>query len=223
MRYLMAEQSWAAMRLAKDLETSGVRMTRTDSPEDLRQMQSLVSPDLTLIENPGKRLLRAMSLRAPVAVLAETASRNDITAWLNAGASAVLDLTAPSDATVAQALAVARRHHGLGAPRVQIGGLCIDLTTQRARVNGISLALAPKLYDILEHLALRPGRLVTRDMLLTRVYGLENEPEPRIFDVYIASLRRALAPVRDELQIETVRGAGFRLMHTAAEQDATAA
>ncbi|EPX86786.1 winged helix-turn-helix transcriptional regulator [Salipiger mucosus] len=217
MRYLVAETNWALMGLSRALRDTGTLITTCEDAEDLEEFHRIGAHDLVLFDAAlleGGRSpahLREMRPGTPVCLFARKADPVRIAAWYEAGADLVIAADTPHDEAVARLQAVARRAHGLAQPRVELGPLCVDLATRRVHMDGVTLSLSPKLYAILEYLALRPGRLASRERLLSHVYGFENEPAPRVFDVYMCNLRAHLSAVSHLVRIETVRGQGYRL------------
>ena len=108
--------------------------------------------------------------------------------------------------------ALARRTHGLSQPFLHNGPLRIDPERHKAYLQDCPLKLSPKVYELLEYMALRPRRLVSRAALLGHIYGLEDEPDPRVFDVYVCNLRACLAASDGAVDIETARGVGYRFL-----------
>ncbi|WP_425100273.1 winged helix-turn-helix transcriptional regulator [Tropicibacter sp. S64] len=219
MRYLIAETNWDMMTLAQELVTNGTLLTRTDRPEDLEHFARIGQVDLILLAagqlgRDGVTIdsLRAANPRAPIALVARNTTSEQMATWIMAGADTVIDPRTDHEETLARLQAVARRAHGLGRPVLQYGPLRVDLMHRRAHIGDVRLKLTPKVYELLEFIALRPGRLVTRESLLTHIYGLENEPDPRVFDVYMCNLRSQLAASGGAVDIETARGSGFRFV-----------
>ncbi|WP_136439681.1 winged helix-turn-helix transcriptional regulator [Pacificoceanicola onchidii] len=219
MRYLIAETNWDVMSLAQELVANGTLLTRTDRPEDLLHYAKIGHADLILIaaDQMDKRTvsmdrLHAASPASPVVLVTNAVSPDAMSGFLAAGADAVVDCSASVEEVLARLQAIARRGHGLGRPVLQYGPLRLDLMHRRAHLGEVRLKLTPKVYELLEFIALRPGRLVTRENLLTHIYGLENEPDPRVFDVYMCNLRAQLSASGGAVDIETARGAGFRFV-----------
>lgn len=218
MRYMIAETSWDMMSLAQDILGTGTLLTRTDRPEDLIHFLALGVSDLVLIEADqiGKgsitlRELRAASGRTPVVLLSADASSKQKAEWFSEGADAIIDPNQPNEEILHHLMAVARRALGFPMAQVDYGPLRLDLNKRMAHINGCPVKMSPKIYEMLEFIALRPGQVVTRDALLNHIYGLEGEPETRIFDVYACNIRSCLKATANAVELETVRGAGFRL------------
>lgn len=217
MRYLIAETSWKMVSLAKAVSDRGTLVTRCEAGEEIEDFHKIGEHDLVVFD--AIQLLRQTSLLrlrelhpdTPIVLIARKAGPEQIAAWLTAGADSVIDESAPMPEMIARIEAVARRAQGVAQPHLACGPLTFDLETRRVHLADVTLSLSPKLYEILEYLALRPGRLASREALLSHVYGFENEPAPRVFDVYMCNLRSHLSTIADAVRIETVRGAGYRL------------
>ncbi|WP_323766911.1 response regulator transcription factor [Antarctobacter sp.] len=219
MRYLIAETSWPLMTLAKTLVDAGVLLTRTDRPEDIPHFLHTTPSDLLILDagdldRPGLSLanLRRSHPDTPIALTAKDASQVQIVRWLQSGADTVLNPGSSPEEIMMVLSAIARRAHGLAQPMLRYGPLAINLQTRKAYLTDCPIKLSPKVYELLEYIALRPRQLVNRAALLGHVYGLEDEPDPRVFDVYVCNLRACLAASDGAVDIETVRGSGYRFV-----------
>ncbi len=108
-------------------------------------------------------------------------------------------------------MAIARRGLGYPRPVLDFGPLRLSLDKRTAHISDCPVKLSPKIYEMLEYIALRPGQLIARDALMTHLYGLGDEPEGRVFDVYACNIRACLKATQGAVELETVRGIGFRL------------
>ncbi|MCT4608075.1 MAG: response regulator transcription factor [Pelagimonas sp.] len=219
MRFLIAETSWPMISLAQNLEERGILVTRIDRPEDTPHYVHMCSNDLVLLEaellGPNKLTLpelKAKGPESPLALFVQEMDPAQISALLTAGADSVMGLSAPIEETEMRLRAIACRALGLAVPMIDLGPLQVDLGARRAYLFDCPLKLSPKQYELLEFFALRPNMLLNRTELLTHIYGFEQEPDPRVFDVYVCNLRSYLKPASDVLEIETVRGVGYRLV-----------
>jgi len=218
-RYLIAETNWTLMTLAGELSAAGTLLTRIDRPEDIVHFLQMTPVDLVILgaevlDRNGITLtgLRRNRPKMPIAVLATDATCSQIAKWLEMGADTVLDPSLPPEEIMMYLSAVARRTHGLSQPFLHYGPLRIDLERHKAYLQDCPLKLSPKVYELLEYMALRPRRLVSRAALLGHIYGLEDEPDPRVFDVYVCNLRACLAASDGAVDIETARGVGYRFL-----------
>lgn len=83
--------------------------------------------------------------------------------------------------------------------------------SQTVTVGGQPIYLTGREYSILELLALRKGSTLTKDMIMSHLYGGMDEPEIKIIDVFICKLRRKLSAAGCENLIETLWGRGYLL------------
>lgn len=96
-------------------------------------------------------------------------------------------------------------------PERRIGpGLLLDLDGRRVLATGLPLDLTRREFDLLAHLATRPGRVLTRAQLLAAVWSSADAADagPRTVDVHVARLRRKLGP--HGAPLSTLRGVGYR-------------
>ena len=101
---------------------------------------------------------------------------------------------------------------GHSKPTIQTGKLIVNLGTRAVTVDGKPVHLTDKEYGILELLSLRKGTILTKEMFLDHLYGGMDEPELKIFDIFVSKLRKKLAQATGgEHYIETVWGRGWML------------
>jgi DNA-binding response OmpR family regulator len=94
---------------------------------------------------------------------------------------------------------------------ISVGDLTIEEDTYTARLRGRPLELAYKEFELLKFLALHPGRVFTRQQLLTEVWGDDFFGGSRTVDVHVRRLRAKLGPEHEPL-IGTVRGVGYKMV-----------
>jgi DNA-binding response OmpR family regulator len=87
------------------------------------------------------------------------------------------------------------------------GGLRMDVGTRRVTVEGRDVDLSAREFALAEVFLRHPGQVLSREQLLSRVWGYDFDPGSNVVDVYVRYLRRKLGAER----IETVRGSGYRL------------
>jgi DNA-binding response OmpR family regulator len=91
------------------------------------------------------------------------------------------------------------------------GNLVLDMTRREMQVNGITVALKPKEYELMIYLARNRGMALSRDQILEKVWGWEYGGETRTVDVHVRWLREKIEPDPAEpVRIITVRGVGYR-------------
>ena len=95
------------------------------------------------------------------------------------------------------------------ATRLQVGDLAMDLLARRVERNGQGIDLQPREFQLLEFLMRHAGQVVTRTMLLERVWEYHFDPQTNVIDVHISRLRKKIDRDFDRPLLHTVRGAGY--------------
>ena len=95
--------------------------------------------------------------------------------------------------------------------RLQVGDLELDLLTRRVTRGGKALELQPREFRLLEYLMRHHGQVVTRTMLLEKVWDYHFDPQTNIIDVHISRLRGKIDKEFDKPLLHTVRGSGYVL------------
>jgi DNA-binding response OmpR family regulator len=118
----------------------------------------------------------------------------------------------PEELTARLAHLFWRTGRGLRPELIEYGTLVLNLETYQAAVAGRALDLTFMEYELLRFLAARPGKVFTREILLSRVWGYEYYGGARTVDVHVRRLRAKLGEEHAHL-IETVRSVGYRFGH----------
>jgi DNA-binding response OmpR family regulator len=98
-----------------------------------------------------------------------------------------------------------------GATTIRLRDLELDVLRRRASRGGELLNLSPQEFVLLEYLCRNAGRVVTRSMLLSEVWGMRIQPDTNVVDVHIYRLRRKVDTEDREPLIQTLRGIGYVL------------
>ncbi|MGW7071389.1 response regulator transcription factor [Streptomyces sp. NPDC054855] len=163
---------------------------------------------------PGKdgftvlRQLREARVSTPVIVLTARDSVRDTVAGLEGGADDWM--TKPFRFEELLARVRLRLRTAAGAPEVTVlrgGDLTLDLRTRRARSGERTVDLTAREFVLLELFLRHPGQVLSREQILSHVWGYDFDPGSNIVDVYVRALRKKLGAQR----VETVRGMGYRL------------
>jgi DNA-binding response OmpR family regulator len=91
---------------------------------------------------------------------------------------------------------------------LRYGDLALDLRSRRAAVGARTVDLSAREFALTEMFLRNPGQVLSREQLLSHVWGYDFDPGSNVVDVYVRYLRKKLGPDR----IETLRGAGYRLV-----------
>ncbi|HZG16364.1 MAG TPA: response regulator transcription factor [Candidatus Bathyarchaeia archaeon] len=112
---------------------------------------------------------------------------------------------------VARVKALLKRYRIATSQRVQIGELVLDRKTFEVSVDGKSLTLPLKEFDLLFKLASYPGKTFSREQLIEQIWGYHYEGDERTVDVHIKRLRERFPEEQHSFKISTIRGLGYRL------------
>ncbi|CAA9582253.1 MAG: Phosphate regulon transcriptional regulatory protein PhoB (SphR) [uncultured Thermomicrobiales bacterium] len=172
--------------------------------------------DLMLPGLDGLEVCREIQRDRAVPVLMLTArdSETDMLVGLGVGADDYMTKPFSMQELVARVRALLRRAERIEAdPRapIRLGGLEVDVAAREARLDAEHVELTPLEFDLLHHLARRPGVVFGREQLLREVWGYRDGSGPRTVDSHIRGLRRKLGA---DL-IRTVRGIGYALRRSA--------
>src|SRR5690606_38856032 len=149
--------------------------------------------------------LRRRGRDLPVLVLTARDLVPDRVRLLDSGADDYVIKPFEPEELVSRCRALVRRASGQASPRLELGDVTIDLARREVRRGGEPVAVTPREFRVLEYLALNRGRVVSREELLSRLYGENEETWSNVLEVYVAALRRKLGPAI----IATRRGHGY--------------
>jgi DNA-binding response OmpR family regulator len=153
---------------------------------------------------------RDEGITTPVLLLTARDSVGDRVHGLQLGADDYLVKPFAFAELLARLQAIHRRSGPHRETVLAAGNVTIDGASRRALVGGEALELSQKQFALLELLLRHRGQVVTRAMILERVFGYSFVPNTNIVDVHISHLRQKLAAPACRLRIETVRGVGYR-------------
>lgn len=168
--------------------------------------------DLGLPKVAGMTLLEDMrktGLAVPVLILtAQDAQASKVQA-LDAGADDYLVKPFDLDELAARLRALVRRNSGLAAPKLSVGDICLDPAARRVTISCVPVDLSAREFTLLHVLMQYPSKVHSRAELETALYGWAEGVESNAIEVHVHHLRRKLGAHA----IETVRGAGYRMLH----------
>lgn len=203
-----------------NLEREGFRVRVAATGEEainliLERPPNLVLLDLNLPHMSGFEMCRRLraessTARVPILILTARTDESDKVLGLNLGADDYVTKPFGMRELVARVNAVLRRSSGTDQerPAYDNGVIAIDPSTFSVRCRGSEVKLTRKEFALLSELARNHGRVMTREALLDRVWGLNYYGDSRTLDVHIRRLRQKLG---DAELIETVTGIGYRL------------
>jgi two-component system OmpR family response regulator len=153
---------------------------------------------------------RAAGVRTPILMLTTMSGIDDRVAGLEAGADDYLVKPFAFAELLARLNAIARRAP-LAEPQTMLkaGDLEVDLLARAVKRAGRAIELTPLEFQLLEELMKARGRVVTRTMLLEKVWGFHFDPKTSVVETHISRLRAKVDKGFDTELIETARGAGY--------------
>ena len=159
------------------------------------------------------RALRASGVRTPVLMLTALGEVERRVEGLEAGADDYLAKPFAFAELRARIRALARRPAPADAAQtaLAVGDLRMDLIRRVVTRNGRIVDLLPTEFRLLEHMMRHPGEVLTRTMLLEKVWDLSFDPTTNVVDVHVSRLRRKIEGEGEAPMIRTVRGAGYAL------------
>lgn len=156
------------------------------------------------------RSLRDEGQSVPVLMLTALGDLPERVEGLDAGADDYLGKPFAFEELLARVRALARRVERPVLPEiVEAGGVRVDLAGRTVERDGQRVELSPREWTLLETFVRNPGRVLSRDDLLEKVWGYDADPAGNVVELYIHYLRRKLDAPGSSL-IRTVRGAGYQ-------------
>jgi DNA-binding response OmpR family regulator len=172
----------------------------------------LVVLDLLLPRLGGLDVLRQLQRKRPELPVVIVSARSDLPTKLRGfglGASDYVAKPFSFDELLARVRAQLRSRRGSGEGNVvRAGKLSLDLARREARLGELSAELSDREFRVLHHLVRHQGEVVSRERLLSDVWGYHFDPRSNVVDVCVRRLRQKLG---SEAPIETVRHGGYRL------------
>jgi two-component system response regulator MprA/two-component system response regulator TrcR len=203
-----------------ELERLGFRVRCTyDGPSGLKEAARF-EPEIVLLDImlPGLdgvgvlKGLRRRSVRVPVIMLTARDTTIDKVHSLNLGADDYVTKPFEMDELLARMRALLRRVEGDEV--LEVADLEVNTATREVRRGGREIELTAREYDLLEFMVRNPRRVLSRDLLLSRVWGQEGGITTNVVEVYVAYLRKKVDAPGERPLIHTVRGAGYALKGT---------
>jgi two-component system alkaline phosphatase synthesis response regulator PhoP len=220
MIYIVEDEENIRELVAYTLQNTGFEARGFSNGRDFLEAVRERAPDLALLDImlPGDDGLAVLAkLRAspgagktPAMMLTARGSEYDKVLGFNSGADDYLTKPFGMMELVARVKNLLRRAgDAAGSGEYKMGGLSVSVPRHSVAVFGESVALTLKEFNLLECLLKNAGKVMTRDVLLSDVWGYDFEGETRTVDTHILTLRGKLGPCG--ALIQTVRGVGYKI------------
>jgi DNA-binding response OmpR family regulator len=216
-RILIAEDEERIVSfLQKGLRASGYTTVAVDTGPDAAALARDDSFDLLILDLglPGidghevLRRIRERGERLPVIILTARDGVEDTVAGLERGADDYMTKPFRFEELLARVRLRLRADPVTESTVLTAGGVSLDLRSRRASVGTDVVELTAREFALCEVFLRHPGQVLSREQLLSHVWGYDFDPGSNVVDVYVRYLRRKLG---DDV-IETVRGMGYRLV-----------
>jgi two-component system, OmpR family, response regulator QseB len=195
----VVEEGEAAIRLADDRDFDLIIL-------------DLGLPDVDGVE--VLRRLRARGEKLPVIILSARDDPGDKVEGLDAGSNDYVTKPFSLEELLARIRVRLRDEASAEATVLESGGISLDLRTRRATVDGETVELTAREFTMLETFMRHRGQVLSKEQLLSHVWGYDYDPGSNVVEVYVGYLRRKLG----DGVIETARGMGYRLRRDAQDQ-----
>ena len=220
---IMEDDVATADYVAKGLAEAGYVVDRTADGREGFFLASEGSFDLLIVDRmmPGMdglsviRALRAANIDTPSIVLSALGSVDDRIAGLRDGSDDYMTKPFSFAELLVRAEVLLRRADrsvaGVGEALLTVGDLEIDLLARKVKRQGRSIPLVAREFSLLAFLARHAGHVVTRTMMLEKLWDYHFDPGTNVVDVHVGRLRRKIDDGFNRPLLHTVRGAGYRL------------
>jgi DNA-binding response OmpR family regulator len=221
MRILIVEdEKRLAEIIRRGLTEEGYAADIAPSGEEAEELAACIPYDLILLDImlPGIdgfqvcRNLRKKGLKTPVLMLTARDSVSDRVKGLDSGADDYLVKPFAFEELYARIRALLRREENLIPQKLRVGDLEMDTLTRQVWRGNRLIDLTAREYAILEYFMRNPNIVITRLMLEQHVWNLSLDSSSNLVEVYIRKLRSKIDPEEKTSLIQTVKGAGYRLV-----------
>lgn len=187
----------------------------TEAWEFIRSMSyDVVVLDIMMPEKSGLEVLELMrknSISTPVLLLTAKAEVEDRVLGLESGADDYLPKPFNTSELIARVRALGRRSEHYSSPLLTIGNLELDSNRFELKVKDQSITLTNKEFQLLELFIRHPGFVFSSEHLIEKIWGFDTDSNVEVVWTYIAYIRKKLRSLSANVEIVTIRGAGYSL------------
>ena len=207
--------------IKKGFEQDGNSVDSATNGEDGLLMATTSDYDVIILDRMLPRIdglsvvrtLRANNNNTPILILSAMSEVDQRVEGLEAGCDDYLVKPFAYSELKARAIILSRRRDSrITSNEIIVGKLKLDQRKRQVFLERTEIILKPREFKLLEYLMLHAGQVVTRTMLLEHVWDYHFDPQTNVIDVHISRLRTKLDQTQTDSMIETVRGAGYRIV-----------
>jgi DNA-binding response OmpR family regulator len=215
---LIEDEAGIAEFVEKALRAQGHQVDACSDGLEGERRALTTDVDLVILDRrlPGRegvevlRGIRSAKPDLPVIMLTAMGEVADKVQALDAGATDYVTKPFSVDELLARVRAHLRRPSQVEATRLSAGDIEVDLLSRDVVRDGNQVRLSAKEFELLVHFMRHPNQVLSREQLLSGVWGYDFEPQTNVIEVYVGYLRRKLALPGRPAPIETMRSVGYR-------------
>lgn len=181
----------------------------------LTDIYDLIILDIMLPKINGLMVLKELrrsGISTPIIMLTAKSQIEDKVVGLDLGADDYLTKPFAAEELLARIRALSRRKINVIEENILVfSDIRLNLETYDLDVNGESIRLTLKEFEIIKYFIERPKCVVSKDDLITKLWGFDSEVEYNNIEVYISFIRKKLSFLKSKVSIVTIRGVGYRL------------
>jgi two-component system OmpR family response regulator len=216
---LVEDEPTVALFIENGLIQSGHSVDHADNGKDgltlaVSESFDVIILDRMLPQMDGLDVLsnfREQGITTPTLILSAKNKVNDKVKGLRAGADDYLTKPFAFEELLARIEILASRNIPSPNTHLSLGELNLDLINRKVTREGQVIDLQSKEFKLLEYLMHNPGKVITRTMLLEKVWEYNFDPQTNVIDVHISRLRNKIDKGFPYPMIETIRGAGYMI------------
>ncbi len=216
---VIEDDAATAAALRRGLETEGYRVEIAHDGAEGLWLATETGADVIVLDImlPGLngyrvcRSIREREIRTPILMLTAKDGEWDEAEGLDTGADDYLVKPFSFPVLLARLRALLRRAGDVPSP-ASIGDLRIDPAARRTWRGDVEVGLTSRQFEVLEYLVRRAGKVQSKSDILDGVWQHDFDGDPNIVEVYVRRLRRVVDEPFGRRSIETVRGAGYRIV-----------
>ncbi len=220
MIYLVEDDNSIRELVIYTLQTTGMKAKGFSCAREFweamkEELPGMVLLDIMLPDEDGLSILRKLresnhTAKLPIIMLTAKGTEYDKVVGLDSGADDYIPKPFGMMELVSRVKALFRRTEPEKRGTIhQVGPIVMDMGKHTVKVNGQQVALTYKEFELLCYLMENEGIVLTRDQLLSKIWGYDFDGETRTVDVHIRTLRQKLGVASN--YIETIRGVGYKM------------
>ncbi len=223
MNILLVEDERAlASAIKRILEKNGYRVDAVEDGQSAVDYAEaieyqLIILDVMLPKMDGfevLRILRRDKLRTPILMLTARSAVRDKVAGLNGGADDYLTKPFDTEELLARVGALTRRTGEVVLDELSFGDLTLNVNSALLCCGGNSVQLSKKEFELMRMFLSNPANVLTKDAIISRVWGMDSEATDNNVEVYVSFLRKKMAFLKSGYTIRNIQKIGYRIEET---------